>query len=73
MYNSSVSGPNGPAPSVGDPTESRTELMIACVVVAVLVSGAAVGARFYTRGRIQRVLGYEDWTFFAAWVRQPGS
>jgi len=69
MSNSSITWAVGPPD--GNPYETRSGLVIACYVVTLLLSGAAVGARFYTRGRIQHVLGREDWTILVAWVGHP--
>jgi len=69
MSNSSDLWAAGP-PS-GNPYETRSGSLIACYVVTLLIAGAAVGARLYTRGRIQHVLGSEDWTVLVAWVGHP--
>ena len=70
MSNSSTPWPPASV-STDISSESRAGSLIACVVVTLLLSGAAVGARFYTRGRIQHVLAREDWTILVAWVEHP--
>lgn len=70
MPNASTGWPAGAAPD-GHPYETRAGSVIACYAVTLVLSGVAVGARFYTRGRIQHVLGREDWAILAAWVRHP--
>lgn len=49
-------------------TSSRSGSVIACVISCWVICGVAVAARFYARGRIQRVLGSEDWCVLAAYV-----
>jgi hypothetical protein len=55
------------APAALD-TSSRSGSIIACAVSCWVICGLAVVARFYARGRIQRVLGPEDWCVLAAYV-----
>ena len=55
-----------------DPSLSSQNLgptVVACAVTTTLLAGAAVAARFYTRGRILRVLGTEDWLILTSFVR----
>ena len=49
-------------------TDDLSQLVIACAIVCLVVSGLIVGLRFYSRGVITKVLGREDWCILVAWV-----
>jgi hypothetical protein len=53
------------------PAESSVDLpatVLACAILSLLISGLAVAARFYTRGRLRKILGSEDWCILCAWL-----
>jgi hypothetical protein len=45
--------------------------IVASAIGTLLAATLAVGVRFYTRVKIVRVLGIEDWTILAALVSRP--
>ncbi|PKS08144.1 hypothetical protein jhhlp_005420 [Lomentospora prolificans] len=49
-------------------TDDLSQLVIACAIVCLVVSGLIVGLRFYSRGVITKVLGREDWCILVAWA-----
>ena len=57
-------------PGMG-PADDLSGTVIACAIVSLVVSGIALGLRFYSRGVITRVLGREDWCILIAWVNLP--
>lgn len=56
--------PHGP----GDDDDDLRANVIACAVVCLVISAAAVSARFYTRSVIVRAVAVEDWFALAALV-----
>lgn len=53
-------------PAGGD--ESRGPSLLAALLVMLIASLVAVGARMYVRTRIVRSVGMDDWTIIAATV-----
>lgn len=71
------SGPAAPPPSTGPPIglvggdRSYQPDIIACAVVTAVISSVFVGLRFYTRGHLLHVLGWDDWLLLLAQVCLP--
>ena len=53
---------------VGSPSDNQAPSVYACAITTVAIAAVAVTARFYTRGRILRVVGIEDWCILVALV-----
>lgn len=58
----------GPPAPVPPDNGSLGGSIIACAFTCWAICCAAVFARLYTRGRIKRVIGREDWCVLIAWV-----
>ncbi|KAK1749929.1 hypothetical protein QBC47DRAFT_395237 [Echria macrotheca] len=53
-------------------TENKSGSIIACAFSTWAICGIAVAARFYARGKIQHVLGKEDWCVLVAYLMSFG-
>ncbi|KAK1760319.1 hypothetical protein QBC47DRAFT_3618 [Echria macrotheca] len=58
--------------SEGFETGSRSGSIVACAILTWVICGLAVSARFYARGKIQNVLGKEDWCVLVAYLMSLG-
>lgn len=61
------SGPTA-APNDGNADASYAVQIYVCAVLTWAITAAFVAARFYTRGRLLRVLGPEDWVILLSLV-----
>lgn len=79
MWTRSESVTSGSPHSLGDlppPDNGPSNLpatVVACAVIAVVISGLSVAARFYTRGVLRKILGAEDWCILASWLFSFGN
>lgn len=64
-----LEGPQPIPPGPGNDDDDLRPNVIACAVVCLAISTAAVAARFYTRSVIVRAVAAEDWFALAALVR----
>jgi hypothetical protein len=53
-----------------NPGRSLQADIIACAVITFLIASTFVVLRFYTRGRVNHVLGASDWCILPALVRE---
>lgn len=60
----------GPAPNYVDPP-TRAGLLFGFMVPLAVLMTATVAIRFYIRGYVRRVLGWDDWIMLLAWVSPP--
>ena len=54
--------------SLPDPSENNAPTIIALAGVSAVVTTSFVALRFYVRGRLIKVLGWEDWIILVALV-----